>query len=284
MPKVHNRRKFCLFKGMTSRLLIFTAWIALGISVCAAPIKLDSLTVGSMTYENVTVIGVNASDLYFTSNHGIRNVKLRLLSPELQQQFHYDPVAAQQAEDQQTQDEKRYHDNLAAQIKAEYSAARDAHEAKSQALYAEAGLADAATAESPIGKTAPSLDLQIWVGTKPIMDGKLTIVNIWSPRSASCRKWIPALNDLYRNFSGKVAVVGVTPAPAADVMQTNPKVEFPCAIDSDGKFITGANVTTFPCVMLLDANRAIRFQGHPAALTPEIIENILGKVAESSAQ
>ncbi|HLX70926.1 MAG TPA: thioredoxin-like domain-containing protein, partial [Verrucomicrobiae bacterium] len=135
-----------------------------------------------------------------------------------------------------------------------------------------------------IGKTAPDLDMKIWVGTKPVMDGKLIIVNIWSPRSASCRKWIPALNDLCKNFSARVAVIGVTPAPAADVMQTNPKVEFPCAIDSEGKFIAAANVTTFPCIMLLDANRAIRFQGHPAALTPETLENILGKAAESSSQ
>lgn len=269
---------------MTSRLLIFASWIALGISVCAAPIKLDSLAVGSVTYENVTVIGVNASDLYFTSNHGIRNVKLRLLNPELQKEFNYDPVAAQKAEEQQAEDEKRYHDNLAAQMKAEYTAARDAREIKSQAPYAEAGLAEAATAASPIGKTAPGFDMQIWVGTKPIMDGKLIIVNIWSPKSASCRKWIPTLNDLYRNYSGRVAVVGVTPAPAADVMQTNPKVEFPCAIDSDGKFITAANVTTFPCIMLLDADRTIRFQGHPAALTPEILDSILGRVAEAAAQ
>lgn len=268
---------------MISRLLIFAAWIV-AISVCAAPIKLDSVTVGSMTYENVTVIGVNASDLYFTSNHGIRNVKLRLLSPELQQEFHYDPVAAEQAEKQQAEDEKRYHDNLAAQMKADYNAARDARETKSQAPYSEAGLADAATADSPIGKTAPDLDMQIWVGTKPVMDGKLTIVSIWSPKSASCRKWIPALNDLCRHYAAKVAVVGVTPAPAADVVQTSPKVEFPCAIDSDGKFITSAKVTTFPCIMLLDLNRTIRFEGHPAALTPEILEDILEKAGESSAQ
>jgi hypothetical protein len=244
--------------------------------------KMESLAVGSMTYNNVTILGVNASDLYFNSDHGIRNVKIRLLSPELQQQFHYDPAAAAKAEAQQAEDEKRYHENLAAQITAEYNAARDAREAKSQALYAEAGLADAATADSPIGKTAPDLDTQTWVGTKPIMEGKLTIVNIWSPRSASCRKWIPALNDLYRKFSGKIAVVGVTPAPPADVMQSNPRVEFPCAIDSDGKFITGASVTTFPCIMLLDSNRTIRFQGHPAALTPEILERILGQFSDQA--
>jgi hypothetical protein len=269
---------------MISRLLIFAAWIGLVISTFAAPTKMDSLTVGSMTYRNVTVIGVNASDLYFNSNHGIRNVKLRLLSPELQREFHYDEVAASQAEAQQAEDEKRYHENLAAQMKADYDTARDAQEAKSQALYAEAGLADAATTDSPIGKTAPDLDVQVWVGTKPVMEGKLTIVNIWSPKSASCRKWIPALNSLSRNNPGKVAVIGVTPAPPADVMQTNPKVEFPCAIDSDGKFITGVGVTTFPCIMLLDSKRVIRFQGHPAALTPEILENILGKVTETSAE
>lgn len=269
---------------MISRLIICVAWIAIGISAYAAQTKLESLAVGSMTYSNVTVLGVNASDVYFNSDHGIRNVKLRLLSPDLQSLFHYDPVAARKAEEQQAEDEKRYQDNLAAQLAADYIAARNVRETKAQGPYAAAGLADPATSNSPLGKTAPDLNMQNWIGTKPKMDGKLTIIDIWSPKSASCRKWIPVLNDMCKNFADSIAVVGVTPANLADITQMTPKVEFPCAIDSDGKFISAAKVTTFPCVMLLDAKRVIRYEGHPAALTPEILQSILKQSAEQEGE
>ena len=250
----------------------------------AASIKLEYLTIGSMTYSNVTVLGFNASDLYFTSDHGIRNVKLRLLTSDMQQKFNYDPVAASQAEEQQAEDEKRYRDNLAAQIAAEYNAARDAREAKEQAIYAEAGLADPATGDSPIGKQAPAIDMDTWVGARPNMDGKFVIASIWSPKSASCRKWIPALNDLYKTFADKVVMVGVTPATQDEVTQADPRIDFPCAIDSSAKFINGLNVTTFPCVVLLDPNHVVRYQGHPAALTAEVLQKVLSQATEQSTE
>lgn len=246
--------------------------------------KFDFLTVGSMTYSNVTVLGFNASDLYFTSDHGIRNVKLRLLGPDMQQKFNYNPVAAAKAEEQQAEDEKRYLANLAAQMTSEFNAVRDAKNARDQAFYAEAGLAEPATADSPIGKPAPALDFDTWVGTRPNMDGKFILVNIWSPKSPSCKKWIPPLNDLCKNLGGKMAVVGVTPATQADVMQLDPKIAFPCGIDSSAKFILAANVTTFPCVILLDPNHVIRYEGHPAALTEEILQKVLNQTPVQAAE
>jgi hypothetical protein len=241
--------------------------------------KLEFLTVGSINYSNVTVLGYNASDLFFTSDHGIRNVKLRLLTPEMQQKFNYDPDQAALAEAQQAEDEKRYHDNLAAQIASEYNAARDAREAAAQAIYAEAGLADPVPGNSPIGKPMPDLDMEKWVGTKPVLTGKFAIISVWSPKSASCRKWIPALNDLNKNLSDKITVVGVTPATQAEVTQTDPRPDFPCGIDSDAKFIGAANVTSFPCVMLVDTNHVIRYEGHPSALTQEVLQNLFKKMA-----
>ncbi len=259
-------------------------WIGVMLSMQAAAMKLDSLTVGSLTYSNVTVLGVNASDLFFNSDRGIRNVKLRLLTPDMQQKFNYDPEAAKKAEDQQAEDEKRYHDNLAAQIASEFNAARDARDAKAQAVYAEAGLADRATGDSPIGKVTPDLNLDTWVGAKPKLDNKFAIVSVWSPKSPSSRKWIPALNALYKNLSDRVQVLGVTPASVADVNQSDPKPEFPVAIDPDGKFLSGVGVDTFPFVMLLDTNHVVRFEGHPAALTQEILQNIFKKMDEENGE
>ena len=57
--------------------------------------KLPVLTAGGETYSNVTVIKVSATDIYFISDKGLANTKLKNLSPALQQHFHYNPAAAQ---------------------------------------------------------------------------------------------------------------------------------------------------------------------------------------------
>jgi len=259
-------------------------WIAVMLSMQAAAVKLEFLTVGSLTYSNVTVLGVNASDLFFNSDRGIRNVKLRLLTPDMQQKFNYDPEAAKKAEEQQAEDEQRYHDNLAAQMAAEFNAAKDARDAKAQAVYAEAGLADRATGESPIGKVVPDLEFEKWVGAKPKLDNRFAIVSVWSPKSPSSRRWIPPLNALYKNLSDRVQVLGVTRASEAEVNQTDPRPDFPVAIDPDGKFINASGVDTYPFVMLLDTNHVVRYEGHPAALTSEVLQGIFKKVDEENVE
>jgi hypothetical protein len=271
--------RFAYSVRMIQRLFILTAWIATALSLPAASLKFEFITVGPNTYSNVTVLGANASDLFFTSDKGITNVKLKRLSPELQKQFNYDPDEAEKAEQQQIEDDARYHENLANTIAAEFNAARDAKEAQAQALYSEAGLVDP-VGSSPIGKPVPALDMEKWIGAKPILAGKFAIISVWSPKSVPCRKWIPPLNDLNKTLGEKLAIVGVTPASEAEVAQSEPKIDFPCAIDTEGKFISAAGITSIPCVMLLDTNSIVRYQGHPAALTAEVLQNIFKKAAE----
>lgn len=259
---------------MISRLLIYSAWIATALSLRAASVKLEYMTVGAVTYSNVTIFGANATDLFFNSDHGVRNVKLKYVSPDLQKQFHYNAAGAEQIEQQQVEDNKRYQANVAAAITAQFNAVRAAREAQEQAPYAEAGLADAASSGSPIGKPAPPLKMQTWVGGQPDLEGKFAIISIWSPKSASCRKWIPALNNLRTNLPGKLEVVGVTSATEQEVSETDPKLDFPCGLDPDSKFINAAGVTMLPCVLLVDTNRIVRYEGHPAALSAGVLQEV----------
>ncbi len=71
-------------------------------STAFADEKLPVLKVGSETYSNVTVTEVTATDIYFISDKGLANAKLKNLDPALQQHFHYDPAAAAAEEKQQT--------------------------------------------------------------------------------------------------------------------------------------------------------------------------------------
>jgi hypothetical protein len=265
---------------MTYRLFICIAWIWTAASLYASSGKFEFIVVGGVTYSNVTVFGANATDLFFNSDAGIRNVKLKYLTPDLQKQFNYDPDVADKAEQQQVEDDKHYRENLAASITADFNAARDAREAEAQAPYAEAGLGDSIPGGSALGKPAPALDMAEWVGGKPNLTDKFAIISVWSPKSASSRKWIPAMNDLYKKLAGKIEVIGVTTAAESEVLKTEPKIEFPCALDPKSTFLKAAGISVLPCVILMDTNRDVRFEGHPAALTSEAVQNLLKNIAK----
>src|SRR2546422_10811564 len=98
------------------RFIIWSGWLALAASLPAAPLRLDFLKVGSKVYSNVTVVGANTTDLYFTHNQGIANVKLKYVDENLRNRFHYDPKAAEAAERQQSEDDTAYQGVLAAKI------------------------------------------------------------------------------------------------------------------------------------------------------------------------
>lgn len=56
-----------------------------------------TLKVGQDVYKKVTVTSVTATDIYFTSDQGMGNAKLKNLDPELQKHFHYDSAKAEAA-------------------------------------------------------------------------------------------------------------------------------------------------------------------------------------------
>jgi hypothetical protein len=236
---------------------------------------LDHLTVGSTTYSNVTVFGANTTDLFFSSDQGIGNVKLKYLSPDLQKEFNYDTNAAEKIEEQRAAADKAYQASLANSLASKVKAAAQVREAQAKAMYSKAGFGEAISEDSPLGQKAPPLSFTNWVGGKPDLQGKLTLISVWSPKSASCQKWIAPMNELHRALAGKVEVIGVTSATEAEVANADPKMDFPCAIDPHGTFLFNAGVSSLPCVLLIDSNNVVRYLGHPAAVTTNTLQSLV---------
>jgi hypothetical protein len=265
---------------MMCRTFFCSAWIAGAFALHAAPVKLNFMIVGSVTYSNVTVFSANATDLFFTSDHGMSNVKLKFLSREVQKKFNYNPDAGDKALQRQVDDDKRFQDDLAASITARIRKAHIEIETQIQEHYSDAGLSDPVSNDSPIGKAVPELNFKQWLGQAPDITGKIAIISVWSPKSAACRRWIPPMNDLHRIFAGKIEVLGVTTATEAEVQESDPKIDFPCALDPDGKFLKDASVMSLPWVLLVDSNRMVRYEGHPAAVNTNTLQELLKAPAE----
>jgi protein disulfide-isomerase len=89
---------------------------ALMLAVLVANTRADEqfprLQAGGETYTNVNVTSVSATDIYFTHAGGMANVKLKKLSPELQQHFSFDRKKASAAELKLAENKTNYYQQL----------------------------------------------------------------------------------------------------------------------------------------------------------------------------
>ena len=242
----------------------------------AAPLKLEILKVGSKVYRNVTVVGVNSTDLYFTSDVGINNVKLRLLEPALQQRFNFDPKAAAELERQQEEDNRRFEHSIASNLVARAQEAAEV--ARKAAATSEDSLADPISEKSLLGKPGPALEVEKWLTEKPELNGKFVLLTFWEPWSIPCRKAIPELNALQKKFPDRLVIIGISGEPQKEVEQMEePKIEFACAVDTKLKLSAAASVTSIPCALLLNHKRIVVYQGHPGFLDEKKIQALLAR-------
>ncbi len=259
--------------------LFSVLWLLLSWSAPAAQVKLDSLGVCGRSYTNVTVVGFNTTDLYFTHPGGMNNVKLKYLESTMQKRFDYDPAAAAEAEKQQAAAEVRYQESVASNLVVR--ARQAALAAQRAAATSEDSLADPVSKSSLIGKAAPAMEGGKWLGEKPELRGKLVLVAFWAPWSIPCRKCMPTLAGLEKKFAGKLAVVGVTSESEAEVADMpEPGIAFTSMLDPEAKLRDAVGVTSIPYVMLVDAKGLVRYQGHPTAITEQQLEGILAKATE----
>ncbi len=94
----------CFFRPCSFALALLAATLAPTLRANDAPAKfvagsqLDSLTVGTTTYQHVLIRSITARSAMITYDGGMKSILLRDLSPELQQRFGYSPEAERAAE------------------------------------------------------------------------------------------------------------------------------------------------------------------------------------------
>lgn len=257
---------------MIIRCIIPGLLMLVSFSTAAATLQLPFLKVGPLTYSNVTVIGANATDLYFNHDKGIGNVKLKYLSPSLQKRFDYDPVKAAEAERQQAEADALYNSTVASNIALHVQKARAAQAGTETRPIT---LTDPVSDKSLLGKAAPPLSLDRWIGDKPDLDGKYVLVAFWEPWSAAALAALPDLGRLQKQFADKLVVVGVSTNSEAALEQleaTQPTI--PLATDSKAKLCNACGITSIPAVLLVDPQGIVRYEGHPAALGEKNLKSL----------
>jgi len=260
------------------KCLVAVAWLASAGVVAAAPIKLASLVSCECTYSNVTVLTFNSSHVCFSHKGGVSSLKLKYLDAKAQALFGYDAALAAEAEKQAAAADALYMQGIVSNLVAQ--AERMALAAQRQAITSEDNLADPVSKISLIGKPAPKIKGDKWLGEKPDCEGKAMLVAFWEPWSIPCRKYLPTLDGFQRRFEGKLAVVGVTSEQEDEEEETaQTKMEFASLLDPKAQLSATVGVTSVPYVMLVDTKGVVRYQGHPSAITDKQLENLLAKAA-----
>lgn len=245
------------------------------VTLNAGPVRFEALKIGSKTYKNVTVIGANATDLYFSHSTGIANIKMRLLPPDLQKRFGYDPNEAIETEQAQAREDQAYYDMLQKELTS--NAQRRLKEAREAAQSHENSLADPISERSLISKSSPKLEVEKWNGEKPFTAGKNILIFCWTSWSQPCQKAVPELNALQKRFAENLVVVGVCAQEEEDMKRyVGPAMEFPTAIDPNAKVTATIGASSVPFALLVDKKGIVLYQGHPGILSAEKVEKLIG--------
>jgi hypothetical protein len=253
--------------------------VAFCLPAFAGQIKFESMKAGPRTYKNVTVLGYNATDLYFTHSMGISNVRLKQLEPELQKMFNYDEAAATAAEQQQIADNEEFNKQVAVSIETQAKTAKEA-EWRHEMAYEES-LSDPLSEKSMIGRPLPELKVERWIGDKPDPKGHFQLIILWAPWSHAAIKFLPEMNTLQAKFPADVVFIGVVSEAVQDPeKEAGIRTEFPTGIDSTGKFIEDLSVASLPQAVLADPKGIVRFLGHPAALNEKRLRDLITKFSK----
>lgn len=266
-----------------------TVFSALLLGICtilriqAADQHFDELTVGDDSYRDVTVTRVTETDIYFTHANGMGNAKLRKLAPELQRAFEFDPAEAAEAEASAKDGAANYSAAMqrVREIEFHNAAVVRQHEALEQELAerqaevrAQGGPADAPW----VNKPAPKFIVEKWISREPDFQGKCVLIDFWATWCGPCRQSIPALNEFHRRFADRLVIVGLSSESEADVRRmTSPKLQYYSAIDTKAYTARAIGVRAIPHAILIGPDGIVRYQGHPAALSAEVVENLLDR-------
>jgi peroxiredoxin len=148
-----------------------------------------------------------------------------------------------------------------------------------------------ATSVDPIRTGAPAPSFQLISNTgKPVnldsLKGQIVLVNFWASWCGPCRKEMPILEQLNRQFHNKgVTLIGVNVEPnsaaAADWLKATP-VSFPILFDTDSKVSKLYQVEGMPNTVILDRKGNVRYihRGYQPGAENEYLDQIRALIRE----
>lgn len=137
-------------------------------------------------------------------------------------------------------------------------------------------------AKSVLNQKAPELKVQQWLTNMPDTKGKFVLIDFWATWCGPCRKAIPELNALHKEFKDNLVVIGISDeTPEKVKSMTSPVIDYYSAIDTQAEMKNQLEIKGIPHVILIDPKGIVRWEGFPLLpgheLTPETIKKLIEK-------
>lgn len=137
-------------------------------------------------------------------------------------------------------------------------------------------------ARSVLNQQAPKIEVEKWLNGEPSLDGKYVLVEFWATWCGPCRKAIPKLNALQKEFSDKLVIIGISHEKESIVSgMISPKIEYTSAIDTREIMKTDLQVVGIPHAILINPKGVVVWEGFPQLpgkeLTPALMKELLTK-------
>ena len=137
-------------------------------------------------------------------------------------------------------------------------------------------------AKSFLNEKAPELTVETWISKKPDTEGKFVIIDFWATWCGPCRKAIPELNEIAKEFSKDVVVIGISDEPVEKIKaMKEPVIEHYYGVDTKKTMDKILEIKGIPHVIIIDPKGIVRWEGFPLLenhkLTPEVVKNLIEK-------
>lgn len=137
-------------------------------------------------------------------------------------------------------------------------------------------------AKSFLNQKAPALTVESWISEKPQTKGKFILIDYWTTWSGPCRKAIPELNEIQKQFKDELVVIGLSDEPVEKVKAMQESViNYYSGVDTKATMTKILEVKGIPHVILIDPKGIIRWEGFPLLedhqLTSEVIRELIQK-------
>lgn len=190
-----------IMKTWLSRILPGLTLGLLAVATLRADEFLPRLPANGTVYSNITVTKITATDVFFIYTNGMGNAKLKTLTPEWQQHFHYDAAKSAAGEKQLAENKTLYRQQLLA-----------APSAKAEDFSREPEVNVAEGLEP--GQKFPGFSVSDVAGhplSVSSYQGKVVLIDFWATWCGPCREELPTVLSLYQQFHGQgFEVIGIS--------------------------------------------------------------------------